>query len=216
MFYLSLSLSFLFSSFSTILLFPFLNFFSFPPPQFYCVRSSSTTSFNLYTVFSLTKKSTSYRPYIDPRLNFFFQHSFVNSETVYNHRHISIVFPPAPHSIVFSPPPSPHFYCFPQPPYFYCFPPPTSITKCTFLLFPSITTTATTFLLFLSTTTTTFLLFPSSTTTTTFLFFSPRHHHHHHHHISTVFTPPSVLLFRRSQARHRPKNQPQAKKAKLK
>ena len=124
MFYLSLSLSFLFSAFSTILLFSVLDFFSFPPPQFYCVRSSSTTSFNLYTVFSLTKKSTSYRPYIDPRLNFFFQHSFVNSETVYNHRHISIVFPPAPHSIVFSPPPSPHFYCFPQPPYFFCFPPP--------------------------------------------------------------------------------------------
>ena len=159
MFYLSLPLSFLFSAFSTILLFSVLDFFSFPPPQFYCARSSSTTSFNLYTVFSLTKKSTSYRPYIDPRLNFFFQHSFVNSETVYNHRHISIVFPPAPHSIVFSPPPSPHFYWFPS----------TTI----FLLFPSTTTTTTkTFLLFLSTTTT-FLLFPSSTTsTTTFILFS--------------------------------------------
>ena len=41
-------------------------------------------------------------------------------------------------------------------------------------------------------------------------------HHYHHHHISTIFTPPIVLLLRRSQARHRPKNQPQAKKAKLK
>ena len=62
--------------------------------------SSSTTTFTLY-IFSSTKKSTSYRPYNDPRLNFVFQHSCVNSETIYNHHHISIVFSP----------PS-HFYCF--------------------------------------------------------------------------------------------------------
>ena len=44
MFYLPLSLSFLFSHLSTILLFSFLNFFLFPPPQFYYVPSSSTTT----------------------------------------------------------------------------------------------------------------------------------------------------------------------------
>ena len=74
--------------------------FLFPRPQFYYFLSSSTTTFTLY-IFPSTKKSTSYRPYNDPRLNFVFQHSCVNSETIYNHHHISIVFSP----------PS-HFYCF--------------------------------------------------------------------------------------------------------
>ena len=46
---------------------------------------------------------TPHRPQIDPTLNFFlFLHCFVNSETIYHHRHISIVFLP-----------SRHFYCFP-------------------------------------------------------------------------------------------------------
>ena len=52
------------------------------------------------------------RPHIDPTSTLnstFFQHSFVNSETIYNYdHHMSIVFSP-PSS---SPPPPPHFYRF--------------------------------------------------------------------------------------------------------
>ena len=71
----------------------------------------------IYSIyFSIHKYSTSYRPYIDPTLNFF-QHSFVNSETIHHHHHLHI-------STVFAPPP--------PPPYFYCFP---STTTTTFLLF---------------------------------------------------------------------------------
>ena len=71
----------------------------------------------IYSIyFSIHKYSTSYRPYIDPTLNFF-QHSFVNSETIHHHHHHHI-------STVFAPPP--------PPPYFYCFP---STTTTTFLLF---------------------------------------------------------------------------------
>ena len=36
---------------------------------------------------------TLHRSHIDPTLNFFFQHCFVNSETIYHYRHISIVWP---------------------------------------------------------------------------------------------------------------------------
>ena len=95
--------------------------FLFPPPQFYYFLSPSTTTFTLY-IFPSTKKSTSCRPYNDPRLNFVFQHSCVNSETIYNHHHISIVFSPLT-----------HFCCF--------------YSTTTFLLFPS---SSTTFLLFSS------------------------------------------------------------------
>ena len=121
----------------------------------YFPSSSSTSSFILY-IFPSTNTSTSYRPYIDSRLNFF-QHSFVNSETVYNHNHVYIAFR------------TPHFNCFPSTTTtatFLFFP---STTTTTFLSFPSTTTTTATFLLFLFTTTTnttnTFLLFPSSTAT---------------------------------------------------
>ena len=45
---------------------------------------------------------TLHRSHIDPTLNvFFFQHCFVNSETIYHHHHICIVYPPPP-------PPPPH------------------------------------------------------------------------------------------------------------
>ena len=54
------------------------------------------------------------RPHIDPTSTLnstLFQHSFVNSETIYNHhRHISIVFSPPSSSP--PPPPPPHFYRF--------------------------------------------------------------------------------------------------------
>ena len=53
------------------------------------------------------------RSHIDPTSTLnstFFQHSFVNSETIYNHhRHISIAFSPPSSS---PPPPPPHFYRF--------------------------------------------------------------------------------------------------------
>ena len=110
-------------------LFPLLNL-DFPPAEqfYYFPSSSSTSSFILY-IFLSTNTSTSYRPYIDSRLNFF-QHSFVNSETIYNHNHVSTAFS------------TPHFNCFPS-----------TTTTTTFLFFPS--TTTTTFLLLPSTTTTT-------------------------------------------------------------
>ena len=63
------------------------------------------------------------RPHIDPTSTLnstFFQHSFVNSKTIYNHHRTFLLFSLHPHhhhhhhhhiSIVFSPPPH-HFYCF--------------------------------------------------------------------------------------------------------
>ena len=104
------------------------NFIIFP--QFYYLPSSSS-SVILY-IFPSTTTSTLHRSHIEPTLNFFFQHCFVNIETIYHHRHISIVFSPPPHFYC-SPPPSPppHFYCFPflllifivflPPPHFYSF-----------------------------------------------------------------------------------------------
>ena len=72
-------------------LFSLLNLAFPPPPQFYYFPSSSSAfSFKLY-IFPSKNTSTSYQPCIDPRLFFFFQHSFVDSETIYNHHHISIV-----------------------------------------------------------------------------------------------------------------------------
>ena len=53
-------------------------------------------------------------PHIDPTSTLdstFFQHSFLNRETIYNHHHISIF-----------PPPPPHFYFFPSFSSFHCFP----------------------------------------------------------------------------------------------
>ena len=84
----------------------------------------------LFSLHHIDPTLTLHRPHIDPAFNLYFQHSFVNSETMYpfHHQQIFIVIPPPP-------PPPPHFYCFPS------------------------ATTTTTFLLFLSTTTTTFLLF---------------------------------------------------------
>ena len=70
------------------------NFIIFPP-QFFLFPPPPHRPY-------IDPTSTPHRPYIDPRLNFF-QHSFVKSVTIYNHKHISIVF---------SPPPPPHFYCF--------------------------------------------------------------------------------------------------------
>ena len=78
------------------------NFIIFP--QFYYLPSSSS-SVILY-IFPSTTTSTLHRSHIEPTLNFFFQHCFVNNETIYHHRHISIVFSPPP-----------HFYCFPPPPH---------------------------------------------------------------------------------------------------
>ena len=103
----------------------FIMFFPLPPPRLF------------YIFFHPQKKSTSYRPYLDPTLNFFFV-TQLREKWKKNH-HISIVFPSLP-----------HFSCFPS-------------TTTTFLLFLSntTTTTTTTVLLFLSstTTTTTFPLF---------------------------------------------------------
>ena len=135
MFYLPLSLSFLFSYSSTILSFSFLKFFI---PSFEILLCSFSFHHLVYSIyFSIhQKKSTSYRPYIDPTLNFFFCNT--TSWKVKKN--------------------PPHLYCFSITTTFYCFP----STTTTFLLFLSNTTT--TVLLFLSsttttTTTTTFLLF---------------------------------------------------------
>ena len=99
---------------------PLLQNFIFSP-QFYYFPSSSSF---YYIYFPSTTTSTPHRPYIDltstlhrpyidptltlhrshidPTLNvFFFQHCFVNSETIYHHHHICIVYPPPP-------PPPPH------------------------------------------------------------------------------------------------------------
>ena len=99
------------------------------------LRSLSPAHFNLWLLpvlflFSLhhiDPTLTLHRPHIDPTFNLYFQHSFVNSETMYpyNEQQIFIVIPP---------PPPLHFFCFP------------STTTTTFLLFLSNTTSA--FLLF--------------------------------------------------------------------
>ena len=100
-------------------------FFPLPPPRLF------------YIFFHPQKKSTSYRPYIDPTLNFFFCNT--TSWKVKKN--------------------PPHFYCFSITTTFYCFP---STTTTFLFLSNTTTTTTTTVLLFLSsttTTTTTFLLF---------------------------------------------------------
>ena len=85
------------------------NFIIFPPPPVYSIYIfSSTNTSTTYRPY-IDPTSTPYRPYIDPRFNFF-QHIFLNSETIYHYHHISIVFPPPP-----------HFYCCPPPSHFYCF-----------------------------------------------------------------------------------------------
>ena len=83
----------------------------------------------LFSLHHIDPTLTLHGPHIDPTFNLYFQHSFVNSETMYpyHHRQIFIVIPPPP-------PPPLHFFCFPS-------------------------TTTTIFLLFLSTTTSAFLLF---------------------------------------------------------
>ena len=114
-------LSFLFSS-SSIIFLIFLPQFFYSLLHNFIIFSPPPPPHLLYIFFHPQKKSTSCRPYNDPRLNFVFQHSCVNSETIYNHHHISIVFSPLT-----------HFCCF--------------YSTITFLLFPS---SSTTFLLFSS------------------------------------------------------------------
>ena len=141
MFYLPLSLSFLFFYSSTILLFSFLKFFI---PSFAILLRSIPFHYLVYSIyFSIHKKN---RPHIDPTLNFFFlQHSFLNSEkkpphfycfsitttfllfslhhhhisTVslqhhhhHHHHHSSIVSLLHHHQHHHHPPAPPHFYCF--------------------------------------------------------------------------------------------------------
>ena len=99
------------------------------------LRSLSPALSNLWLLLILFSKTSPHWPHIDstwtphrPYLQLIFQHSFVNSETMYpyHHRQIFIVIPP--------PPPPLHFLCFP------------STTTTTFLLFLSTTNSA--FLLF--------------------------------------------------------------------
>ena len=118
---------------SSILNSPFLhNFIIFPPlpPHlFYKFFPSTNTSTSYRPYINLA--STPHRLYINPTStldNFFFQHSLVNSETIYNHNHIfpSFIF------FLLSPPqlcyfrswlclfPPPHFYCFPSSSNFTC------------------------------------------------------------------------------------------------
>ena len=80
----------------------------------------------LFSLHHVDPTLTLHRPHIDPTFNLYFQHSFVNSETMYpyHQQQIFIVIPP--------PPPPLHFFCFP------------SSTTTTFLLFLSTTTTTTT------------------------------------------------------------------------
>ena len=112
MFYLFSSSSIIFLIFLPQFFYSLLhNFIIFSPPP---------PPHLLYIFFHPQKN----RPHVDPTttLDFVFQHSCVNSETIYNHHHISIVFSPLP--------------------YFCCF-----YSTTTFLLFPS---SSTTFLLFSS------------------------------------------------------------------
>ena len=103
MFYLPLSLSFLFSSSSTILLLSSLIFYSLLTILLFSLLLHHL----IYSIYFSIHKS---RLHIDPistlDSTFVFQHSFVNSETIYNHHHI--VFAP-PHFYCFSPPPPSHF-----------------------------------------------------------------------------------------------------------
>ena len=124
----------------------------------------------LFSLHHIDPTLTLHRPHIDPTFNLYFQHSFVNSETMYPYHQQQIF-------IVIPPPSPPHFYCFPSP------------TTTTFLLFSllhhhhhhiSI--------VFPPPSPPHFYCFPSTTTTSTFLLFSLLHHHHHH--ISIVFPPP--------------------------
>ena len=134
----------------------------------------------LFSLHHIDPTLTLHGPHIDPTFNLYFQHSSVNSETMYpyHYRQIFIVIPPHHHhysSFVFPPPPPPpHFYCYPS----------TTTTTTTFLLFSlhhhhhriSIVIPPPPppphFYCFPSTTTTTFLLFLSTTTITAFLLFS--------------------------------------------
>ena len=138
MFYLPLSLSFLFSYSSTILSFSFLKFFI---PSFAILLCSFPFHHLVYSIYFSTHKkidliSTLHRPYTQL---FFFCNTAswkVKKKTTtfllfFHHYHISIVFPPPPpHFYCFSPtpPPPPQFYCFsppppppPPPPHFHCF-----------------------------------------------------------------------------------------------
>ena len=119
MFYLPLSPSYLFPYSFTILL--FFNSTIFYSLLHNFVMFSSPSPLLLFYIFFHSQKN---RPHIDHTSTLdstLFQHSFVNSKTMYNHHYISIVFspPPPPHLYCF---PLPHFYCFPPaPPHFYCF-----------------------------------------------------------------------------------------------
>ena len=119
--------------------------FSCLPPVGHVIKSCKEpillfSLLHLLIFFSIFFHPQIHRPYINPTSTldstFFFQHSFENSETIYNHhQHISFV--------------SLHHHhiskCFPPPPHLHYFP---STTTTTFLLFPSTTSTIT-FLLFL-------------------------------------------------------------------
>ena len=74
----------------------------------------------LFSLHHIDPTLTLHRPHIDPTFNLYFQHSFVNSETMYpyHQQQIFIVIPP--------PPPPLHFFCFPS---------TTTTTTTTFLLF---------------------------------------------------------------------------------
>ena len=132
----------------------FYNLFIFPPQSWFSASSIILLFFLplhllIYSIyFSTTNTLTSYRPYIDPRLNFFstkaswIEELYTNTTTfllfsLYHHHHISIVFPlpPSPDFYCFPPPPS-DYYCFPtSPPHFYCFPSSsTSTTSSSFSL----------------------------------------------------------------------------------
>ena len=90
---------------SSILIFRLLhNFIIFPPPP------PPPCLFYIFSIHNYVDLMlTLHRSYMDPNSTLdstFFQHSFVHSETIYNHQHISIFFP--------SPPLPPHFYFFPS------------------------------------------------------------------------------------------------------
>ena len=133
--------------------------FSCLPPVGHVIKSCKEpillfSLLHLLIFFSIFFHPQIHRPYINPTSTldstFFFQHSFENSETIYNHHqhisffslhhhhhhhHISIDSLHHHHHISKCFPPSPHLHYFP------------STTTTTFLLFPSTTSTIT-FLLF--------------------------------------------------------------------
>ena len=90
---------------SSILIFCLLhNYITIPPPS---------TPPHLFYIFFHPQI---HRPHIDPTSTLdstFFQHSFLNRETIYNHHHISI-FSLHHHHISIVSPPSPHFIVFPR------------------------------------------------------------------------------------------------------